>query len=219
MPFTGLWLEAPAEALETRIAERTGDASDATVAVLRRQRIDFGTVGWHRVDAGGTPKADPGKGPAARGRPGPRLISPPVWPRTDATTRGKAHPIMPLKQSAWNWPAPRNFPRAARSTATNSWRRSTRTAISTWTNGRSSARPASSTASGTARTTSTASSSIPAAAGRFPTRPGEDDDESLFKFDRHIFKEGEYVGITEHDGVTRPFRVAWVRTPPALTKS
>src|SRR5690606_6984604 len=37
VPFAGLWLEAPPEVLETRIAARTGDASDADVAVLRRQ--------------------------------------------------------------------------------------------------------------------------------------------------------------------------------------
>ena len=53
----------------------------------------------------------------------------------------------------------------------------------------------------------------------FSYEPGDADDEPIFKFDRHTFKEGEYVGITEHDGVTRPFRVVWLRTPPALTKS
>jgi hypothetical protein len=40
---------------------------------------------------------------------------------------------------------------------------------------------------------------------------GEQDDEPIFRFDRHAFVEGEYVSITEHDGVTRPFRVASVR--------
>jgi aminoglycoside phosphotransferase family enzyme/predicted kinase len=34
-PFIGLWLEAPLPVLEARIAARTHDASDATVAVLR----------------------------------------------------------------------------------------------------------------------------------------------------------------------------------------
>jgi hypothetical protein len=40
---------------------------------------------------------------------------------------------------------------------------------------------------------------------------GEDDDEPIFKFDRHVFAPGEYVSITEHDGVTRPFKVVSVR--------
>lgn len=44
----------------------------------------------------------------------------------------------------------------------------------------------------------------------FSYAPGEDDDEPLFKFDRHVFKEGDYVSVTEHDGVTRPFKIASV---------
>ena len=44
----------------------------------------------------------------------------------------------------------------------------------------------------------------------FSYAPGEDDDEPIFKFDRHVFRQGEYVSITEHDGVTRPFRVVAV---------
>ena len=40
----------------------------------------------------------------------------------------------------------------------------------------------------------------------FSYAPGEDDDEPIFKFDRHRFTVGEYVTITEHDGVARPFR-------------
>jgi hypothetical protein len=38
-----------------------------------------------------------------------------------------------------------------------------------------------------------------------------DDDEPLFKLDRHLLKKGEYVSITEHDRVQRTFRVASVR--------
>jgi len=38
-----------------------------------------------------------------------------------------------------------------------------------------------------------------------------DDDEPGFKFDRHHFAPGEYVSITEHDGVMRTFRIIWVR--------
>ncbi len=38
-----------------------------------------------------------------------------------------------------------------------------------------------------------------------------DDDEPIFKFDRHHFVEGEYISITEHDGEQRTFRVVAVR--------
>ena len=38
-----------------------------------------------------------------------------------------------------------------------------------------------------------------------------DEDEPIFKFDRHHFVEGEYVSITEHDWVQRTFRVASVK--------
>lgn len=41
----------------------------------------------------------------------------------------------------------------------------------------------------------------------FSYAPGTDDDEPAFKFDKHVFVVGEYVSITEHDGVTRPFKV------------
>ena len=38
-----------------------------------------------------------------------------------------------------------------------------------------------------------------------------EDDEPGYRFDQHVFREGEYVSITEHDGETRPFRVVSVR--------
>lgn len=38
-----------------------------------------------------------------------------------------------------------------------------------------------------------------------------DDDEIGFKFESHVFKEGEYVSIREHDGTLRTFRVISVR--------
>ncbi len=52
VPFRGVWLDAPAEILADRIAHRTGDASDATVATLKMQlERDVGEVTWTKVDA------------------------------------------------------------------------------------------------------------------------------------------------------------------------
>lgn len=59
LPFAGLWLEAPADVLEARVAarERRGDdPSDAGVDVLRRQlSYNLGAMDWTCVDAAGTP--------------------------------------------------------------------------------------------------------------------------------------------------------------------
>jgi aminoglycoside phosphotransferase family enzyme/predicted kinase len=58
VPFSGFWLEAPAEVLAGRVQARRGDASDADAAVLRAQlAMDIGTPGWPRIDAGGPPEA------------------------------------------------------------------------------------------------------------------------------------------------------------------
>ncbi|MGE4043977.1 MAG: AAA family ATPase [Acetobacteraceae bacterium] len=52
VPFVGLWLQAPLAELEQRIRTRTGDASDATVEVLRAAaRNDPGAGGWLAVPA------------------------------------------------------------------------------------------------------------------------------------------------------------------------
>lgn len=55
VPFTGLWLEAPEEVLEARVAARSGDASDADVSVVRRQaeRVTrpAPAEGWRRIPA------------------------------------------------------------------------------------------------------------------------------------------------------------------------
>jgi aminoglycoside phosphotransferase family enzyme/predicted kinase len=54
VPFNGLWLEGSQTVLEARIASRHGDASDATVDVLRRQTgFDLGPMKWTRVNADG----------------------------------------------------------------------------------------------------------------------------------------------------------------------
>ncbi|MFN3867676.1 MAG: AAA family ATPase [Hyphomicrobiaceae bacterium] len=58
VPFAGLWLDAPLEVLRRRVAARSGDASDATVAVVERQSSsDTGAVSWFRIDASASPDA------------------------------------------------------------------------------------------------------------------------------------------------------------------
>lgn len=52
VPFVGLWLDAPLDLMERRLAARRGDASDATVPVLREQRDRVAPPSdWHRLDA------------------------------------------------------------------------------------------------------------------------------------------------------------------------
>lgn len=56
VPFTGLWLDAPApilmDRIEARAHQRTADASDASVDVLQaRLADDVGSVEWDRIDA------------------------------------------------------------------------------------------------------------------------------------------------------------------------
>ena len=55
-PFRGLWLRAPLDVLRARVAARTGDASDATVAVLdAAAERDPGPVSWRVLDAAADP--------------------------------------------------------------------------------------------------------------------------------------------------------------------
>jgi len=51
LPFTGIWLEAPERDRIARVTARSGDASDATAAVVREQsRLSVGELaGWHRM--------------------------------------------------------------------------------------------------------------------------------------------------------------------------
>ncbi len=57
VPFTGLWLEAPAAVLRARIRGRGADASDADLAVLEAQLArDVGPLDWVRIDAGDAPE-------------------------------------------------------------------------------------------------------------------------------------------------------------------
>jgi len=50
----------------------------------------------------------------------------------------------------------------------------------------------------------------------FSYAPGPDDYEPIFKLDRHQFTVGDYITVTEHDGVARPFRVVEVK--PAILR-
>jgi predicted kinase len=55
--FFGFWLEAPLDTLRARVASRTGDASDADVAVLDMMAArEAGPLDWARADA----TSDPG---------------------------------------------------------------------------------------------------------------------------------------------------------------
>jgi aminoglycoside phosphotransferase family enzyme/predicted kinase len=54
VPFSGIWLDAPAETMASRIGARSGDASDATAETLAQQlRYDPGAIEWRRVAVGG----------------------------------------------------------------------------------------------------------------------------------------------------------------------
>jgi predicted kinase len=55
LPFRGLWLEAPRDALVGRVSARRGDASDATAAVVAQQLArPIGALAWSTIDAAGS---------------------------------------------------------------------------------------------------------------------------------------------------------------------
>ena len=71
--FAGFWLDAPAEVLVARADARTGDASDATGDIVRRQvKSGAGEIGWTKLDASGPPEAVLAQARAALG-----LLDPP----------------------------------------------------------------------------------------------------------------------------------------------
>jgi len=54
VPFSGLWLEAPAHTMAERVRRRRHDASDATAEIVAEQaRHDPRSIDWIRIDAGG----------------------------------------------------------------------------------------------------------------------------------------------------------------------
>jgi aminoglycoside phosphotransferase family enzyme/predicted kinase len=53
VPFLGLWLEAPADAMKARVVARQHDASDATRGIVEQQlRADPGPLDWLRLGTG-----------------------------------------------------------------------------------------------------------------------------------------------------------------------
>lgn len=52
----------------------------------------------------------------------------------------------------------------------------------------------------------------------YETRTNEDD-EPFFKLDRHVIEPGNYVSITDHDGVQRPFRIISVEHVGELARA
>ena len=68
--FDGLWLAAPQRVLEQRVDARSGDASDATSAVVRAQAARIKPpAGWRRIDTGGGKEAALTAARAALGLP------------------------------------------------------------------------------------------------------------------------------------------------------
>jgi aminoglycoside phosphotransferase family enzyme/predicted kinase len=58
VPFSAIWLDAPADVLEARVASRHRDASDADIAIVRRQlAMNTGAIEWTRVDASRIPES------------------------------------------------------------------------------------------------------------------------------------------------------------------
>jgi aminoglycoside phosphotransferase family enzyme/predicted kinase len=58
IPFIGLWVDAPPEAMRQRVKARRNDASDATVQIVERQlTYNVGAIDWCRIDGGGSVEA------------------------------------------------------------------------------------------------------------------------------------------------------------------
>ncbi|MCE7030648.1 AAA family ATPase [Jiella avicenniae] len=55
VPFRGIWLDVPADELVRRVGSRSGDPSDATPEIVRRQIANTtGAIGWAVIDGEGT---------------------------------------------------------------------------------------------------------------------------------------------------------------------
>jgi hypothetical protein len=52
----------------------------------------------------------------------------------------------------------------------------------------------------------------------FSYKPGDSDDEVIYRLAKHRLREGEYVSVTEHDGVSRPFKIASIESLRVVPK-
>lgn len=69
LPFVGLFLVSDLATRMSRVGHRTGDASDATVNLVKNQETyDLGPLDWHSIDASGTPEQTLQRSKVALGR-------------------------------------------------------------------------------------------------------------------------------------------------------
>jgi hypothetical protein len=47
---------------------------------------------------------------------------------------------------------------------------------------------------------------------------GDADDEVIYRLAQHRLREGEYVSVTEHGGVSRPFKIVSIEALPVVPK-
>ena len=52
----------------------------------------------------------------------------------------------------------------------------------------------------------------------FSYKPGDSDDEVIYRLTKHRLREGEYMSVREHDGVSRPFKIALIETLHVVPK-
>jgi len=70
LPFAGLFLVSDLATRTRRVGQRSGDASDATVDLVKHQEeYDIGSLDWHTIDASGTPEQTLQRSRVALGKP------------------------------------------------------------------------------------------------------------------------------------------------------
>ena len=70
LPFVGFFLVSDLTTRMKRVGQRVGDASDATLDLVRHQEnYDVGSLDWHMIDASGTPEQTLQRSKAKLGTP------------------------------------------------------------------------------------------------------------------------------------------------------